>query len=76
MKKDGLKNLRQTSQTDRGEEIDGKSGVFRAIPWEQPFKIGLQRLIIEPLDQLAQAHILGQFLQHKNCEYLPTEITQ
>ena len=55
--------VREPSQSDGSEKVDGKAGIFGIIPREQSRKRLGQCGILEAGVQLEQSHIFGQLLE-------------
>ena len=53
----------ESSETDRGEEVDGETGVGRVIAGEDAFECGLQGGVACTGHELGHAHVLGELLE-------------
>lgn len=54
--------VRQPTQTNRREEVDGETGVSRVVRREHALEHLRHVGVVEPLAQVLQAHVLREFL--------------
>lgn len=55
--------VRESTQTDRREEIDGETGVAGVVRREHALEHLCHVGVVEPLAQVLQTHVLREFLQ-------------
>jgi hypothetical protein len=52
------------AETDRGEKVDREARVARVVERENVAEVGLERLVLEPFDDVLEAHAFDHLLEH------------